>query len=186
MEESQMTAQVHETLVLDGRRTGMAFCPPLPSASRQMQGLSDDEKEAARVGLWQQLAPAAKDGSDSITSSTACWRRYRGTWEIIDDRLYLMHVAGRFERLGDLPLLADWFTGVLCVPDGKELLYVHMGYGSVYERELHIRVERGRVTGRRVYDNRGGKFNEDALAMQNLPGLENEFPGDSDDEGFTR
>jgi hypothetical protein len=176
-----MTAQIREILVLDGRRLGMAFCPPLPSPRRQTQGLSEQEKEAGRIGAWQRLAAASAGGSDDrFIGSTACWRRYRGTWEIIDDRLYLMHVEGRFERLGDLPLLADWFTGVLRVPVGDELLYVHMGFGSVYERELHIRVEGGRVTGRREYDNRGRRFDENELAMRNLPGLENEFPGDRD------
>ena len=108
--------------------------------------------------------------------STACWRRYRGTWEIIDGYLYLMHVEGRFERLGDLPLLADWFTGVLRVPVGERLLYVHMGFGSVYENEIHIRIERARVMARRVYDNQGRTFDERELELQNVRGLENEFP----------
>ena len=31
------------------------------------------------------------------------------------------------------------------VPLGERLLYVHMGYGSVFEREVIIRVEKGRV-----------------------------------------
>jgi hypothetical protein len=44
---------------------------------------------------------------------------------------------------------------VLIVPRGKMLEYVHMGYASVFEEELHITVERGAVTGRRVVDNRG-------------------------------
>ena len=158
-----MTAQIHEILVLDGRRMGMTYFPPLPSPERQMRGLSDQEKEAARNGAWQWLAAAAaEERLGSFISSTACWRRYRGTWEIIDDRLYLMHVDGRrFERLGDLPLLADWFTGALCVPTGRVLRYVHMDFETIYEGELHIDIESGRVTGRWQRDNRDLKFDDD-------------------------
>jgi hypothetical protein len=44
---------------------------------------------------------------------------------------------------------------VLNVPRGEMLEYVHMGYLSVFEEELHISIERGVVTGRHVIDNRG-------------------------------
>ena len=29
-----MTAQIEETLILDGKKVGMASCPPLPQTSR--------------------------------------------------------------------------------------------------------------------------------------------------------
>jgi hypothetical protein len=38
---------------------------------------------------------------------------------------------------------ATWFTGNLIVPDGQRVTYVHMGYGSQYERYRVVRVERG-------------------------------------------
>lgn len=41
--------------------------------------------------------------------------------------------------------MADWFSGVLRVPQGELLRYVHMGFGSVYERELHISIDKGLV-----------------------------------------
>jgi len=46
--------------------------------------------------------------------------------------------------------------------------------------EIHIRIERGRVTGRRVVDNRGKTFDATALGWANPPGWENRFPGDDD------
>jgi len=37
---------------------------------------------------------------------------------------------------------------------GKELEYVHMGYGSIYERDLFLKFEKGKLIGKRVVDNR--------------------------------
>ena len=69
---------------------------------------------------------------------------------------------------------------MVLAPIIKLLAYVHMGFGSVYEEELHIHVERGRVTGTRVYDNRGMEIDTHRLSFGNLLGWENCFPGDRD------
>src|SRR3546814_7335855 len=53
--------------------------------------------------------------------------------------------------LGDLfpsteaPVVADWYSGALIVPDGERTKYVHMGYGSSYERYQVLRIAAGRV-----------------------------------------
>ena len=57
------------------------------------------------------------------------------------------------EQCRDGRVEATWFTGELRIPDGELLQYVHMGYESVYQRDLLIRIERGRVTGRTLVDN---------------------------------
>ncbi len=161
-----MTAQIHEILILDGEETTMAFCPPLPAAHPRIFEPSPGEV----VG----------DGSDSILCSTACWRGYQGTWEIRDGRFYLVGLRGRFQlREGD-PILADWFSGVLRVSQGEMLEYVHMGFGSVHERELHIKIERGVVVKRRMVDNRGKQHDQWEIGLKNLPGGENRFPGDDE------
>jgi hypothetical protein len=134
-----MTAQIHELLLLDDEWTSMASEPPLPQGHPRVVGASEEKQKAA----------------SPIIFSTACWRRYRGTWVIRDGRLALIAIEGRYELKGEGPLPADWFSGLLNVPRGKMLEYVHMGYASVFEEELHITVERGVVTGRRVVDNRG-------------------------------
>jgi hypothetical protein len=150
-----MTAQMAEIIIIDGEERIMTCCPRLPSAAMQIRERSDQEKQAAQSGAWHRLAKAAAGAADeeSRLNSTACWRRYRATWEIIGDRLYLMHVIGRFERLGELPLFADWVTHVLRVPAGTMLHYEHMDFESVYERDLLIEVTAGRVTGWHVRDN---------------------------------
>jgi hypothetical protein len=121
----------------------MAFCPRLPEPHPRIARL--DDGSAAEV--------------DSFFLSTSCRRHYIGTWEIRDGRFYLVRLEGRYRLLGDEPLLAAWFTGVLRLPRGKRLEYIHMGFGSVYEGELHIKIEKGLV----VRPNGIGPATEDVL-----------------------
>jgi hypothetical protein len=174
-----MTAQIREKLIFNGEPMTMAFCPPLPHGYPRLRRVEHEEMEALRKAERERVGDRSAE-LDIITGSTACWRRYRGTWEVKDRQFFLVDVAGYFKLVGDEPLLADWFTGVLRVPQGGQLTYVHMGFGSVYEEELHIHVERGRVTGTRIYDNRGDEHDERKLSWDNLPGGENRFPGDRD------
>lgn len=58
------------------------------------------------------------------------------------------------------------------------LHYVHMGFGSVYEFETHLKIEKGIVVEERRLDNRGKDFNHGDLGWKNLPGGENTFDGD--------
>jgi hypothetical protein len=161
-----MTAQVHEGLIFNGERSSMAFCPPLPE--RHPRIISPDPGEAPR------------DLTDFILGSTACWRGYQGTWEVKDGHFYLVALRGRFQLAPGEPLLADWFTGVIRIPRGELLQYVHMGFGSVYEEEVHVKIERGTVVASRTIDNRGKEHDQWQLGWENLPGGENSFPGDDE------
>lgn len=86
--------------------------------------------------------------------STACWRCYVGEWEISLDRLYLIGISANYDdgtevTLGSLfpgydsRVFANWYSGVLSIPQGDLVQYVHMGFSSVYERDLLISVEQG-------------------------------------------
>jgi hypothetical protein len=162
-----MTAQIHEVLFIDGAQMPMAFCPPLPTMHPRI--LADDPETVAR-----------RSPETRILFSTACWRGYRGTWKIEDDRLFLVKLEGRYRLDGSEPLVADWFTGVLRVPRGDQLSYVHMGFGTVFEMEIHIKIENGVVAASRTIDNRGKRHDPHELAMRSLPGHENRFPGDDE------
>jgi hypothetical protein len=159
-----MTAQIHEELIFDGEECSMAFCPPLPEHHPRIVEVDPFE--------------APRDRLEGFLYSTACWRRYQGTWEIRDGRFSLTRLRGRFKLLGEGPLFADWFSGVLRITRGEILQYVHMGFGSVYEQEVHLKVENGVVTATKLIDNRGKDFDGWQLGWQNLPGSENRFPGD--------
>ena len=138
-----MTAQVHEKLILNGKKTSMNFCPPIPSDPNIVKLLSKEE--------YQKAYDAGK--IEQITHSTACWRGYIGTWEIKDGKFYLKDLNGAVKLAKKGPIFASWFTGVLRVPQGEMLQYVHMGFATRYEKELRIKIEEGIVTDESVIDN---------------------------------
>ncbi len=87
---------------------------------------------------------------------TALRRGYVGTWEIIDDRLYLVALAGSFENGSKVTLgavfpdyhdriFAHWYSGTMQIQQGKLLQYVHLGYFSVYERDMFFEMVKGVV-----------------------------------------
>ena len=123
---------------------------------------------------------------DGIIYSTACWRGYIGTWEIKDDKFYLKKIDGAVRLAKKEPIQATWFTGVLRIPQGKELHYVHMGFGSIYERDLLIKIQEGVVVDQKVIDNtdKAKKAENQSIEEQflesfrNMPGNENHFDGD--------
>lgn len=57
---------------------------------------------------------------------------------------------------GRSEVVADWYTGTMIIPKGKILDYVHMGYGSTYERYTVIWIRHGDVT--RQLDLRADQF----------------------------
>ena len=145
------TAQTPEILVYEGKTENMFSEPRIPVDNPRVRAIPQEEFERK-----------AKDGTfPGIVSSTACWRQYIGSWEIKDDRLFLTNVIGMFELSGEEPLFADWYSGVLRVPRGEILKNVHMGYDTVYEEFLHIRVENGLVAGTKIIDNRNDNDSDD-------------------------
>ena len=106
-----------------------------------------------------------------VYSCSACWRGYIATWKIEDGYLYLTKlVQGTCSSDApeiplsiifpkqEVPVKATWFSGTLRIPQGKQLLYVHMGYGSIYEKEIILTFENGKLTEENVVDNTGKKL----------------------------
>jgi hypothetical protein len=159
-----MTAQVREGLILEGVKTSMAFCPPIPA---NHPGIIERPMEEVR-----------KDPGDHLIFSTACWRNYIGTWQLEDGRFYLVEIIGRYHMVSETPIFANWVTAVLRIPQGELLHYVHMGFGSIYEFERHIKIVDGLVVDERIIDNRNRDIDRGELGWKNLPGGENHFDGD--------
>lgn len=141
---SWATAQFPEKLIRDGKELPM-YSTPLAS--------------------YLEHHPDVKLPSPGA-SSTALWRGYVGTWSIKEDKLFLVKIeqqevtknkGGEFDfgwrevPLNRIfpkakgPVLADWHNGVLRVPQGKELHYIHMGFESIYEEDMLFLIEKGRV-----------------------------------------
>jgi len=132
-----MTAQIHEKLILNGEMTTMMSTPSLPIDHPRLDKLRDRQVH-----------------NSSITRSSACWRKYLGTWELKDGKFYLVHIEGISTIRGNGPIFADWFSGELRIPAGEVIQYVHMGYHSVYEEDMFILIEEGIVKKTWIMDNR--------------------------------
>lgn len=101
---------------------------------------------------------------DFRLTSTALWRGYIGTWEIVNDQLNLIGLEGVLSDGSSASVssffpnspgivFARWFSGEIRIPQGARLKYVHMGYGSVYERDLILEVRNGVVIASGVINN---------------------------------
>lgn len=135
-----MTAQISEKLIYEGQQLSMCTNP---------------------LSLYFAMGG---DGPNFEYNCTALWRGYVGTWEIVDGRLYLIELHGSLEGGGeasvatifpDYPdrVFAHWYSGTIRIPQGKLLDYVHMGYGSTYERDLFLELEKGVVKNTRIRQN---------------------------------
>ncbi|MCD6375440.1 MAG: hypothetical protein J7L94_07915 [Caldisericaceae bacterium] len=163
-----MTAQVHENLIYEGEFTTMASSPEIPEDHPLIvpdeDFFKEDDSEISLVagagpgvGLTTIFGKPASKKYPGILYSTACWRKYLGTWEIKQGRLYLNDIVGRFKKLSDEPIFAEWFTGEIVIPRGPMVQYIHMGFGSKYQKELHLKIENGVVVEEILVENKPPK-----------------------------
>lgn len=133
------TAQIPDDIVVEGQHFALTTLP----LSGYLQQRND-------------FLPA------DVSISSANWRGYVASWEISEDALYLVDVTvetfdqqtRKSQRASVRPklfpgatrVLAQWYSGVLLIPDGKLVDYVHMGFGSTYDHYRIFRIESGRVT----------------------------------------
>jgi len=125
-------------------------------------------------------------GNKEGCMSTACWRGYEAEWIIFDNELYLVGIYSccyyEDSIKADLKILfgnmfmngkvkADWFTGKIIAPQGELLYYIHMGYESLYERELELEFLNGKLVGTKTYDNSKSRQSEFSQKPEKL----NEF-----------
>jgi hypothetical protein len=94
--------------------------------------------------------------------STALWRGYVATFEIKDNQLYLKDIEIQYQDTTSKEsynykwksvinevfpkqkeIKIDWLTGLLVIPHGKLVNYVHMGYGSTYKNYILLEIDKG-------------------------------------------
>lgn len=115
-----------------------------------------------------------KKRPDADLSSTALWRGYIATFELINDQLFLKdieiqvwsHQEGKEEWEPNVELKSvlkevfpnedaikiDWCTEVLILPYGKLKNYVHGGYASTYEHYVLLEMKEGQLTNKKQFD----------------------------------
>ena len=117
-----------------------------------------------------------KRPQDEIMSS-ALWRGYVATFEIIDNQLFLKDIEVQIadtsskesyrttwksvikEVFPDTDKVkVGWMTGLLVLPYGKLKNYVHMGYGSTYSNYILLEISEGNLTQERKFN--GAKYEE--------------------------
>jgi len=95
--------------------------------------------------------------------STALWRGYIATFEIQDNQLFVKDIVVMDEDTitgshkttwrsvfnqvfpNQNQIKVDWLTGLLVIPNGKLVNYVHMGYASTYENYILLEIDKGNL-----------------------------------------
>jgi len=154
----------------------LLLLPPslLFAAAQYPEKLRIDGKEEQLMAtpledFWSAAHPRPEALSQT---SWACWRGYIGIWEIVDNTLCLLRLERHEiwpkedtfqEQAIEIPLKplfgsegpvsAEWFSGILRVARGDVLTQVNTGYASVYEEDLFLIIDHGKVTGKRIVKN---------------------------------
>ncbi|MBZ4189481.1 hypothetical protein [Niabella beijingensis] len=105
--------------------------------------------------------------------STALWRGYVATFEVVDNQLFLKDIeielsdttnkqrfATKWKSVlnevfpGQSKIKITWLTGLLVIPHGKLMNYVHMGYGSTYEKYILLEMNQGDLKKEKNFDHK--------------------------------
>ncbi len=107
---------------------------------------------------------AERKDIDFVFKTSSCWRGYIGKWEIKNNKLYLIDLFAHIKDYEEVRMdyvfpdkrevFADWFSGELRITQGEMLEYVHMGYQSVFEKDLFLEIKDGILVSEKIIDNR--------------------------------
>ncbi len=107
--------------------------------------------------------PFEAGDKDRMVTSTALWRGYVATFALENDLLVLRdfevlqstgdpkdfdaELVSQIDQYFATPdsRVLDWYSGIMVIPQGEMVHYVHMGYSSMYESYLMLRIENGRI-----------------------------------------
>jgi hypothetical protein len=96
--------------------------------------------------------------------STALWRGYVATFDVQDNQLFLKDIEIEYHDTTSTESYPykwrsvitevfpdqkernlDWLTGLLVIPHGKMVNYVHMGYGSTFKNYILLEFDKGNL-----------------------------------------
>ncbi|AWI07922.1 hypothetical protein CKA38_00405 [Ereboglobus luteus] len=110
--------------------------------------------------------------SSTLVISSALWRGYLATFEIKNDYFFIKNVQtltgdgkGTAESrwksvINDIfketmSRRLDWFSGLLILPRGKVVDYVHLGYASTFENYTLLEIDKGKCVKERHFSTEG-------------------------------
>ena len=114
-----MTTQVKEIIIFDSKEYSLNYPLLLPDSVMQ-----------------------EKKSLEFYRESTACSRGYVGTWEIKDDKLYLVKLSSSiYELVREPPIFANWITDKLIFTTGKTII----DEVEKYIYQTHLNVANGQI-----------------------------------------
>lgn len=135
-----MTSQIADKCIYLGMEYAMPDCLTFPSEDSRIVKVSYDE--------------ASDEDKNSIVYSNACWRNYIATWEIKNDCLYIKKLEGKYRLVVSEPILADWFTGDVVLPQGELIENpIDLDFELIYEKEITLTIVSGIVTQSDIREN---------------------------------
>jgi hypothetical protein len=135
-----MTIQVSELLFYEGEKRYLMNVPSIPDSVIQ-------------------LIP-----QEFYTDSTALSRGYVATWEIKENKLYLIDLSSsNYELIKKTPIFADWINKQLEFGTGNKKFSNSYIYLHEYETNIHITIENGIVIEVNSYEN--PSFNAGPLSL---------------------
>jgi len=116
-------------------------------------------------GYPQSAAGLDDKGQQITTANRVLFHRVANTLNYLDIRTVIVSCGTCLDQLQKYefekifpgktkPMKADWFTGTLRIPRGKPIQYVHMGYQTIYEYDVFLRIKAGKVVDMQMVDNR--------------------------------
>ncbi len=142
-----MTHQTYEKLILNGGSVFMVNFPDIPRDHPRILHEFHMEYDARNpLSVFSEIG------------STACHRNYIGTWEIRDGQFFLKEVYGQYKIDGPDPVPATWFSGTIRLPQGPYVEGFSFSLDPLQERELLIKMRKGKVVKQEIRVNCRGFF----------------------------
>lgn len=170
------TAQQPDVLIVDGKDEALYTNPladwlALHPGALPKSDVTSSGNWRGYVATWEvtngklllrQVDVTVQQGTEKKMRSGVTQDR-KGHWvettPVLEERAVFVRrnvLATLFPNQAEV--VADWYTGTLIIPKGEMVNYVHMGYGSTYERYTVIWVRQGAVA--RRLDLRADQFME--------------------------
>ena len=121
-----MTMQISDSILIEGEYFGLGVTLPVP------------DRHPAICGRDPRQHP--------LPRNSANWRGYTATWAIIDSRLYLTKLSGKYTLASESPVFTDWVSSKIPLSLGRPSPELSSQYTTIPEAYLLLEIEQGNAT----------------------------------------